>query len=104
MSRVRSSQRYAGIDKEENGGMTASGRIIRDAWVFGMIPETETCEGWTLQRLDDLWRRVSEEWEKYGFQVNQLPDELRERFLRIQTEAFEKAKKAGWDPELDDND
>jgi hypothetical protein len=79
--------------------MTESGKIVRDAWVFGLIPETETCEGWLSQGLEDLWRKVNEQWEKYGFLVNNLPPELRERFLRIQREAIEQAIAAGWDPD-----
>ena len=104
MSSFKSNQRYVGIDKEENEGMTVTGKIVRDAWVFGIIPETETCEGWMMQGMEDLWLKVNAEWEKYGFQVNGLPDDLRERFMRIHNEAFERAKNAGWSPELDDDD
>jgi hypothetical protein len=95
---------YAGIDKDTDGGMTAAGRIIRDAWAFGIIPETETCAGWNTQRLEDLWTRTHDEWEKYGHQVNQLPEDIRERYMRIQREAFDKAREAGWDASLNDND
>lgn len=41
---------YAGIHKDTDGGMTPTGNIIRDAWVFGILPETKTCEGWTIDR------------------------------------------------------
>ena len=41
-----SERRYVGIHNDINGGMTATGKIIRDAHVFGIIAETETCEGW----------------------------------------------------------
>ncbi|MGB5440468.1 MAG: hypothetical protein WBN57_00405 [Gammaproteobacteria bacterium] len=95
---------YAGIQHDGNGGMTQTGKIIRDAWVFGLIEEGETCEGWLLQGVDDLWVRVNQEWEKYGFLVANLPEDLRERFMRIQTEALEKARVSGWDPELRDDD
>ena len=37
---------YAGVDKDSDGGMTAAGRLIRDVWGFGIIPETGTCAGW----------------------------------------------------------
>ena len=84
--------------------MTDTGKIIRDAWVFGIIPETETCEGWLPQGIEDLWSKVQQEWSKYGFQVGQLPQELRERFLRIQDEAVKRARAEGWDPELSDDD
>lgn len=95
---------YVGIYNDEYGGMTDTGKIIRHAWAFGLIPETETCEGWLPAGLDDLWRRVDAEWEKYGFLVGNLPDELRERFMRIQDDAMRRAREAGWDPELADND
>ena len=36
---------YSGIDKDPKGAMNPTGNIIRDAWVFGLIPETQTCEG-----------------------------------------------------------
>lgn len=39
-----------------------------------------------------------------GHQVNQLPEDIRERYLGIQREAFDKAREAGWDASLDDND
>ena len=95
-------QRYVGLDKDSDGGMTAAGKIIRDAWVFGFIEEGETCEGWLIAGIEDLWRRVDAEWEKYGFLVSNLPDELRERFMRIQNDAMRKARAAGWNPELGD--
>lgn len=94
-------KRYVGIHNDVKGGMTDTGKIIRDAWVFGLIPETETCEGWLAQGLEDLWVKVNSEWEKYGFLVSNLPDELQQKFMRIQTEAIARAKGAGWDPELD---
>lgn len=92
-------KKYVGIHNEENGGMTHSAKIIRDAWAFGIIPETETCEGWLVQGIEDLWRKVNAEWEKYNFSVSNLPDEIRERYMRIHAEAFEYAKQHGWDPE-----
>ena len=104
MRRGMAGKHYAGIQHDANGGMTQTGKIIRDAWVFGLIEEGETCEGWLLQGVDDLWVRVNQEWEKYGFLVANLPEDLRERFMRIQTEALEKARVSGWDPELRDDD
>ena len=80
------------------------GKIIRDAWVFGLIDESETCEGWMPQGIEDLWRKVNQEWEKYGFRVNHLPDDMRERFMRIQTEALKNAKAAGWSPGMEADD
>lgn len=88
--------KYVGIDKEINGGMTAIGKIIRDAWVFGLIPESETCEGWTMQGIDALLQKVNAEWDKYGCLVSHLPEELRERHQRIHDQAVQQARAAGW--------
>lgn len=92
-------KKYVGIHNDQNGGMTDTGKIIRDAWVFGIIPETETCEGWLMQGIQSLWDKTTAEWEKYGFLVSNLPEEMQERFHRIQKEAIERAKAEGWDPE-----
>ena len=47
---------YMGIDKDPKGAMNPTGNVIRDAWVFGLIPETETCEGWSVGQVDVLLR------------------------------------------------
>lgn len=99
MQRGRAIVKYVGILNDKFGGMTDTGKIVRDAWIFGFIPETETCEGWLSQGLQDLWQKTSDEWEKYGFLVSNLPPELRERFDRIQREAVARAEAQGWDPE-----
>ena len=97
-------KRYAGIDKDPTGAMNPTGKIIRDAWVFGLIPETETCAGWTGQGVDALYDKVTAEWEKYGYLVSGLPDDLRQRHQRIYDEAVKQARAKGWDPELGDDD
>ena len=93
-----------GIDKDPKGAMNPTGNIIRDAWVFGLIPETETCAGWTIQGIDALYDKVSAEWDKYGHLVSGLPEALRERHQRIYSDAVNWARAHGWDPELGDND
>ncbi len=95
---------YEGIHKQEHGAMTPTANIIRDAWVFGIIPEHETCEGWTLQGIDALYDKVTEAWAPHGHLVSNLPIELRERHARIYGEAVERARAAGWNPELDESD
>ncbi|SDE86185.1 hypothetical protein [Rhodospira trueperi] len=92
---------YPGIDEDDMGGMTDRGRILRDAWAFGLMPETETGAGWTRKRFEDLWARVEQEWQRYDFRVANLPDEVRARFERIQAEALAAARAAGWDPDGD---
>ena len=98
------SKTYEGIDEDKWGGMTQFGAIIKDAWVFGLIADTETGKGWDMGRLTELYGRVHDEWAKYGFKVNNLPDELRERHARIHGEAIKRARELGWDPELGDDD
>jgi hypothetical protein len=87
---------YVGIDNDVNGGMTTIGKIIRDAWVFELLPETETCEGWSQGQVDSLLDKLNAEWDKYGCMVSQLPEALRERHQRIHDKAIANAKAAGW--------
>ena len=96
--------RYVGIHNDLFGGMTTIGKVIRDAWVFGVIPETETCEGWNMQGIDALYQKVNAEWDKYGCLVSNLPQELFERHQKIHGEAVEKAKAAGWSGEFETGD
>ena len=96
--------RYVGIHNDIHGGMTSIGKIIRDAWVFELIPETETCENWNLARIDALLQKVNAEWDKYGCMVSHLPEPLRARHARIHGEALEKARAAGWSGETETGD
>jgi hypothetical protein len=95
---------YVGILNDVNGGMTSIGKIIHDAWVFGLIPETETCEGWNLARVNALLQQVNAEWDKYGCLVSHLPDDLRERHQRIHDVAIARAKAEGWSGEMETDD
>lgn len=96
-------KRYVGLDEDSFGGMTPTGRIIRDAWVFGLIPETETCAGWTLDAIQALYDRVHAAWLPHGHLVSRLPPELRERHQRIYGEAIERARSLGWKPDMEDD-
>jgi hypothetical protein len=96
--------KYVGIDNDVNGGMTTIGKIIRDAWVFDLIPETETCEGWNLAGVDALLDKVNAEWDKYGCLVSHLPADLRKRHERIHASAIARAKEAGWSGESETED
>ncbi|MDH5712229.1 MAG: hypothetical protein OEZ15_11305 [Gammaproteobacteria bacterium] len=95
---------YVGINNEVNGGMTTIGKLIRDAWVFGIIPEDETCEGWNFARIDGLLDKVNNEWDKYGCLVSHLPEDLFERHQRIHDAAVETARSAGWSGEQETED
>jgi hypothetical protein len=101
---MKSTKHYPGIDQDAAGGMTPTGNIIRDAWVFGIIPETETCAGWTQQGIETLYDQVAEAWTPYGHLASRLPPPLQERHRRIYQAAVQQARAAGWSPELDDED
>jgi len=101
---MSSPKKYVGIQNEVNGGMTTIGKIIRDAWVFGLIEETETCEGWNIAGVDALLDKVNKEWDKYGCLVSQLPPELFEKHQRIHGKAIEDARAAGWYGESETDD
>ena len=90
---------YEGIDKDPNGAMNPTGNIIRDAWVFGLIPETETCEGWSIAAIEALYEKVTQAWEPHAHLPSRLPPELRERHQRIYSAAIDRARGLGWDPE-----
>lgn len=92
---------YVGIDNDDFGGMTRIGTIIRDAWVFGILPETETCAGWSMARMQTVYDAVAEAWEPYGHLPSRLPDDLRERHQRIHGEALRRAKEQGWEPPME---
>ena len=96
--------KYVGLENEINGGMTSIGKIIRDAWLFGIIDESETCKGWNLAGIDALLQKVNAEWDKYGCLVSRLPEPLARRHHEIYTRAIEKAKAAGWSGEQETAD
>ena len=96
---LRSDRTYIGIDDD---GLSPTATIVRDAWVFGLLPESETCAGWSTDRMDALYDKVSTAWEPYGHLASRLPPELRERHQRIYDEAIRRARQQGWNPELDD--
>lgn len=95
---------YVGINNEINGGMTTIGKIIRDGWVFGLLDESETCEGWNIQGIDALLHKVNLEWDKYGCLVSHLPEDLAKRHAKIHNEAIKKATLAGWSGEVETDD
>jgi len=96
--------KYIGIQHEVNGGMTTIGKIIRDAKVFGIIEESETCEGWNFAGIDSLLDKVNKEWDQYGCLVSNLPPDLFEKHQRIHARAIEEARAAGWSGEMETDD
>jgi hypothetical protein len=106
MTRDSSSARpdhYAGIQHDNYGGMSPAGTIIRDAWVFSLLPEQETCAGWSPAQMQQLYDRVHTAWEPYGHLVSGLPPDLAERHQRIHGAAIAHARALGWTPMMEDD-
>ena len=99
---MRSDRRYVGIDQDRYGGMTPTGNIIRDAWVFGIVPETETCAGWNYGRIEKLYDQVTDAWHRYGHRVGNLPPDLQSRHKRIYDLAVKRARELGWEPDMEE--
>jgi hypothetical protein len=97
-------QTYAGIEHEDNHGMTLTARLIRDAWVFGILAEGDNFAGKTAGDLQNLFEKVHQAWEPFGQLPSRLPPELAERHARIHDEAIQRARAAGWSAELGDDD
>lgn len=95
---------YVGIYQDENGGLTHLGRMVRDAWVFDILPESETCAGWDGSKMQNLYEQVHEAWEPYAHLPSKLPADLQQRHTKIYAEAIEYAKSKGWDAELGEDD
>lgn len=94
---------YPGFHQDTHG-MTVLGRVVLDGWLFGIIPETEDCAGWNLQRMQMLMNQVEAAWDQHGNLPSRLPPELRQRHTELYDMATERAKSRGWDPELDEDE
>ena len=95
---------YAGIDKDSKVGLTLLGRMVLDAWVFGILPETQTCEGWDAALMQNLYEKVYAAWQPYAHLPSRLPEELRIKHAKFYDTAINAARKDGWDPELGDDE
>ncbi|SET60265.1 hypothetical protein SAMN05216326_14212 [Nitrosomonas marina] len=96
--------KYIGIEQDRHNGMTHLGRIVRDAWVFGILPESETCAGWDHSQMQNLYEKVHAAWAPYGHLPSRLPADLKDRHTRIYKQAIQTAKAKGWNPELGEDD
>ncbi len=92
---------YQGVHNDKYGGMTQLGQIVKDAWAFGLIEESESCEGWPLHKLEELWDKVNEAKRVAGPSVSFWPEDIREKHLRIHEDAMKAARKKGWNPDAD---
>ena len=97
-------QVYVGVDNDTNGGLTHLGRVVRDAWVFGLLPETETCVGWDAARLQNLYEQVYAAWEPYAHLPSRLPENMRLRHAQFYAQAISTARDEGWDAELGEDE
>ena len=97
-------QLYVGVDKDTNGGLTHLGRIVRDAWIFGILPETETCVGWDAARMQNLYEKVYAAWQPYAHIPSRLPEDLRKRHTELYDSAISMAREKGWNAELGEDE
>ena len=97
-------QIYVGVDNDTNGGLTHIGRVVRDAWVFGLLPETETCAGWDAARLQNLYEKVYAAWAPYAHLPSRLPENMRLRHTEFYAQAIAAAREKGWDAELGEDE
>ena len=98
-----SADKYVGLNQDRHG-ITQLGRVVMDGWLFGFIPESEDCAGWSLGQMQVLMDKVDREWDKYGNLPSRLPDEMRARHAELYSRATERAREKGWDPELGDDE
>jgi len=94
---------YVGLDQDRHG-ITQLGRLVLDARVFGLIPDTQDCAGWSVGQMQVLMGKVDQLWDQYGNVPSALPPELAERHNRVYAEAIARAKERGWDAELSENE
>jgi hypothetical protein len=87
---------YPGLYRDLYGGMTDIGAIIKDAWVLGLLDESEDGRGWPLAKIRELHARVEAAWAPYEHQANRLPPVLRDRYLRIHEAAAVRSRDRGW--------
>jgi hypothetical protein len=99
----RETPTYSGFNQDTHG-ITMLGRLVLDAWLFGLVPREDDCAGWDLQRMQGLTSQVEAKWDEYGNLPSRLPDDLRQRHAELYAWATECARTRGWDPELDEDE
>ncbi len=97
-------QTYVGIHEDNDGGLTHLGRIVIDAWIFGILPESETCAGWSHSQMQNLYEKVYAAWEPFAHLPSRLPADLQRRHTRFYAQVIDTAKSKGWSAELDEDD
>ncbi len=100
---MKQTMSYCGFN-EDTHGMTMLGRVVLDGWLFDLLPRSEDCSGWDLQRMQQLMSQVETRWDEYGALPSRLPAELRQRHEELYAWATERGKTLGWNPELGDDE
>ncbi len=95
---------YVGLEQDLANGLTPLARIVLDARLFGLVAADESCAGWEPGRIQQLYERVFAAWAPYGHMPSNLPDGLRQQHAHMYAQSIETARRAGWDPELGDDD
>jgi hypothetical protein len=94
---------YSGFNQDTHG-MTMLGRVVMDAWLFELLPRSEDCSGWDLNRMQQLMDKVSQAWDVHGSLPSRLPPELQQRHTELYAWATDRGRDLGWNPELGDDD
>lgn len=94
---------YCGFNQDTHG-MTMLGRTVLDAWLFELLPRSEDCTGWDLQRMQQLMGQVEARWDEYGMLPSRLPPELQQRHAALYAWATARGRARGWNPELADDE
>ncbi|MCC6916134.1 hypothetical protein [Nitrosomonas sp.] len=97
-----SEQTYSGVDQDADGGLTPLGRIVIDAWVFGILPESERCTDWSMSQMQNLYEEVYAAWEPYAHLPSRLPPELQQRHSSFYAHRISVARDSGWNTDLSD--
>ena len=95
---------YPGIYNDEAGGLTPFGRTVMDAWVFEIIPISETCAGWNASQMEALSAKVAVAWAQYDNEPRNLPDDYRMRHAMLYEQARMRGEGVEWDPNIDGDD
>lgn len=96
-------QGYVGLDEDlaQGEGITPIAKIVLDARLFGLIPDTETCKNWPGGNIQDLYDKVASAWDQYGNLPSRLPAELAEKHTQLYGRAISSARQGGWNPDQD---
>lgn len=94
---------YCGFNEDAHG-ITMLGRAVLDAWVFELLPRSEDCAGWDLQRMQHLMGQVNARWDEVGMLPSRLPSDLQQRHAELYAWAAERGRARGWNPELGDDE